>query len=82
MSALDLSMLDLIERHGLLNVGITCHNATLFTVCLQWENETPVRGAVFGHGKSTAEALGKAIAAMQAERSQDLAHAFDGELTA
>jgi hypothetical protein len=82
MSALDLSMLDLIERHGLLNVGITCHNATHFSVSLQWDRKALERGCVIENGKSTAEALGKAIAAMQAERSQEPTYAFDGELAA
>jgi hypothetical protein len=79
MNLLENSMTGLIASHDLLNVGITCHSASHFTVLLQWAYGDD-RCCVIGHGKTSAEALTNAIADMQSQRLP--VSTFEGELAA
>lgn len=80
MTALEQSIMALIDQHGLLNLSISaCTYAggsrRYFSACVQWPDaaQESNRGCVSEHGDTIAEALGNTLAKMAECRTATLA---------
>lgn len=83
MSALDTSLNALISKYNLLNCSVSLLGREpgldpFYSVSLQWSSGKVARDGVIEHGKTSSEALQKALAKMAAQRAATAE--FAGEL--
>ena len=82
MSTLDQSLRDLCAKYSALNIGVTYHGGDHFSVSIQWEDASAESGRLCSleNGRTSAEALAKAVHDMAFQRAQGISAAIDGEL--